>query len=137
MAFPGQEKRSQQAELCGGTLGTVSRQRPGGGACASLKCDRVADGAAAANARGSERLAEAAPLQPEARCLEPGKLCEARVFLDFTRHHFIMGQQISDQTQLVLNKLPEKVAKHVALVRESSSLTYEEFLGRVAELNDV
>ncbi|XP_032344922.1 RING finger protein 141 isoform X1 [Camelus ferus] len=67
----------------------------------------------------------------------PEKLCEARVFLDFTRHHFIMGQQISDQTQLVLNKLPEKVAKHVALVRESSSLTYEEFLGRVAELNDV
>lgn len=48
-----------------------------------------------------------------------------------------MGQQISDQTQLVLNKLPEKVAKHVTLVRESGSLTYEEFLGRVAELNDV
>ncbi|KAM5186861.1 RING finger protein 141 isoform 2-T3 [Callospermophilus lateralis] len=48
-----------------------------------------------------------------------------------------MGQQISDQTQLVINKLPEKVAKHVILVRESSSLTYEEFLGRVAELNDV
>lgn len=48
-----------------------------------------------------------------------------------------MGQQISDQTQLVLNKLPEKVAKHVILVRESGSLTYEEFLGRVAELNDV
>uniref|UniRef100_A0A8D2B5M5 Uncharacterized protein n=1 Tax=Sciurus vulgaris TaxID=55149 RepID=A0A8D2B5M5_SCIVU len=48
-----------------------------------------------------------------------------------------MGQQISDQTQLVINKLPEKVAKHVTLVQESSSLTYEEFLGRVAELNDV
>ncbi|XP_027434139.1 RING finger protein 141 isoform X3 [Zalophus californianus] len=48
-----------------------------------------------------------------------------------------MGQQISDQTQLVLNKLPEKVAKHVTLVRESGSLTYEEFLGRVAELNDI
>ncbi|KAM4847517.1 LOW QUALITY PROTEIN: RING finger protein 141 [Urocitellus parryii] len=48
-----------------------------------------------------------------------------------------MGQQISDQTQLVINKLPEKVAKHIILVRESSSLTYEEFLGRVAELNDV
>ncbi|XP_006873069.1 PREDICTED: RING finger protein 141 [Chrysochloris asiatica] len=48
-----------------------------------------------------------------------------------------MGQQISDQTQLVINKLPEKVAKHVLLVRESGSLTYEEFLGRVAELNDV
>ncbi|XP_040114330.1 RING finger protein 141 isoform X2 [Oryx dammah] len=58
-------------------------------------------------------------------------------FLDFIRHHLIMGQQISDQTQLVLNKLPEKVAKHVTLVRESGSLTYEEFLGRVAELNDV
>ncbi|XP_014439290.1 RING finger protein 141 isoform X4 [Tupaia chinensis] len=48
-----------------------------------------------------------------------------------------MGQQISDQTQLVINKLPEKVVKHVTLVRESGSLTYEEFLGRVAELNDV
>uniref|UniRef100_A0A8C0YX01 RING finger protein 141 n=6 Tax=Boreoeutheria TaxID=1437010 RepID=A0A8C0YX01_CANLF len=48
-----------------------------------------------------------------------------------------MGQQFSDQTQLVLNKLPEKVAKHVTLVRESGSLTYEEFLGRVAELNDI
>uniref|UniRef100_A0A2R8M263 RING finger protein 141 n=1 Tax=Callithrix jacchus TaxID=9483 RepID=A0A2R8M263_CALJA len=48
-----------------------------------------------------------------------------------------MGQQISDQTQLVISKLPEKVAKHVTLVRESGSLTYEEFLGRVAELNDV
>jgi phage protein D len=48
-----------------------------------------------------------------------------------------MGQQISDQTQLVINKLPEKVVKHITLVRESGSLTYEEFLGRVAELNDV
>ncbi|XP_023592693.1 RING finger protein 141 [Trichechus manatus latirostris] len=48
-----------------------------------------------------------------------------------------MGQQISDQTQLVIGKLPEKVARHVTLVRESGSLTYEEFLGRVAELNDV
>ncbi|KAM7085073.1 RING finger protein 141 isoform 3-T4 [Molossus nigricans] len=65
------------------------------------------------------------------------KLCEAILSRDFKRHHFIMGQQISDQTQLVLNKLPEKVAKHVTLVRESGSLTYEEFLGRVAELNDV
>lgn len=58
-------------------------------------------------------------------------------FLDFKSHHFTMGQQISDQTPLVLNKLPEKVAKHVILVRESGTLTYEEFLGRVAELNDV
>ncbi|KAM4847077.1 RING finger protein 141 isoform 1-T2 [Thomomys bottae] len=48
-----------------------------------------------------------------------------------------MGQQISDQSQLVINKLPEKVVKHMTLVRESGSLTYEEFLGRVAELNDV
>lgn len=76
-------------------------------------------------------------MPPEAQCLEPEKLCEAALFLDFKRHHFIMGQQISDQTQLVLSKLPEKVAKHVILVRESGSLTYEEFLGRVAELNDV
>ncbi|XP_074086400.1 RING finger protein 141 isoform X2 [Macrotis lagotis] len=48
-----------------------------------------------------------------------------------------MGQQISDQTQMVINKLPEKVTKHISLFRESGSLTYEEFLGRVAELNDV
>ncbi|XP_075423214.1 RING finger protein 141 isoform X2 [Ascaphus truei] len=48
-----------------------------------------------------------------------------------------MGQQFSSQTQTVINKLPEKVAKHVTLVRESGFLTYEEFLGRVAELSDV
>uniref|UniRef100_A0A8C5QKN5 RING finger protein 141 n=1 Tax=Leptobrachium leishanense TaxID=445787 RepID=A0A8C5QKN5_9ANUR len=48
-----------------------------------------------------------------------------------------MGQQLSNQTQSVINKLPEKVVKHAALVRESGFLTYEEFLGRVAELNDV
>ncbi|KAG8438314.1 hypothetical protein GDO86_008842 [Hymenochirus boettgeri] len=48
-----------------------------------------------------------------------------------------MGQQISNQTQTVINKLPEKVARHVTLVRESGVLTYEEFLGRVAELNDL
>uniref|UniRef100_A0A1W7RE28 RING finger protein 141 n=1 Tax=Agkistrodon contortrix contortrix TaxID=8713 RepID=A0A1W7RE28_AGKCO len=47
-----------------------------------------------------------------------------------------MGQQLSSQTQTVINKLPEKVVKHVSLVRESGFLTYEEFLGRVAELND-
>lgn len=46
-----------------------------------------------------------------------------------------MGQQLSSQT--VINRLPEKVVKHAALVRESGFLTYEEFLGRVAELNDV
>ncbi|XP_075044586.1 RING finger protein 141 [Mixophyes fleayi] len=46
-----------------------------------------------------------------------------------------MGQQFSGQT--MMNKLPEKVVKHVTLVRESGFLTYEEFLGRVAELNDV
>lgn len=51
--------------------------------------------------------------------------------------NFIMGQQISSQTQTVMNKLPEKVAKHASLVQESGFLTYEEFLGRVAELNDV
>uniref|UniRef100_G1N2R3 RING finger protein 141 n=1 Tax=Meleagris gallopavo TaxID=9103 RepID=G1N2R3_MELGA len=48
-----------------------------------------------------------------------------------------MGQQISSQTQTIMNKLPEKVAKHASLVQESGFLTYEEFLGRVAELNDV
>ncbi|XP_019375133.1 PREDICTED: RING finger protein 141 [Crocodylus porosus] len=48
-----------------------------------------------------------------------------------------MGQHFSNQTQTVINKIPEKVAKHAALVRESGFLTYEEFLGRVAELNDV
>ncbi|KAG8125803.1 hypothetical protein E2320_020961 [Naja naja] len=48
----------------------------------------------------------------------------------------IMGQQLSSQTNTVINKLPEKVVKHVSLVRESGFLTYEEFLGRVAELND-
>ncbi|XP_070619341.1 RING finger protein 141 [Erythrolamprus reginae] len=47
-----------------------------------------------------------------------------------------MGQQFSSQTQTVVNKLPEKVVKHVSLVRESGYLTYEEFLGRMAELND-
>ncbi|XP_069821140.1 RING finger protein 141 [Dendropsophus ebraccatus] len=46
-----------------------------------------------------------------------------------------MGQQLTGQA--VMNKLPEKVVKHAALVRESGFLTYEEFLGRVAELNDV
>uniref|UniRef100_A0A2K5SAR8 Uncharacterized protein n=1 Tax=Cebus imitator TaxID=2715852 RepID=A0A2K5SAR8_CEBIM len=48
-----------------------------------------------------------------------------------------MGQQILDQTQLAISKLPEKVATHVTMVQESGSLTYEEFLGRVVELNDV
>lgn len=48
-----------------------------------------------------------------------------------------MGQQLASQTHTVVNKLPEKLVKHVALVRESGFLTYEEFLGRVAELNDV
>ncbi|KAJ8340198.1 hypothetical protein SKAU_G00348310 [Synaphobranchus kaupii] len=48
-----------------------------------------------------------------------------------------MGQQLSSQTQTVINRLPEKVVKHAGLVRESGYLTYEEFLGRVAELNDV
>ncbi|XP_005989755.1 RING finger protein 141 [Latimeria chalumnae] len=48
-----------------------------------------------------------------------------------------MGQQLSNQTQNVIHNLPEKVVKHAALVRDSGFLTYEEFLGRVAELNDL
>ncbi|XP_071347127.1 RING finger protein 141 [Trachinotus anak] len=46
-----------------------------------------------------------------------------------------MGQQISGQA--VMNRLPEKLVKHAQLVRDSGYLTYEEFLARVAELNDV
>lgn len=46
-----------------------------------------------------------------------------------------MGQQISGQA--VISKLPEKLVKHAGLVRDSGYLTYEEFLGRVAELNEV
>uniref|UniRef100_A0A8C8SR23 RING finger protein 141 n=1 Tax=Pelusios castaneus TaxID=367368 RepID=A0A8C8SR23_9SAUR len=57
--------------------------------------------------------------------------------LDVELKNFIMGQQISDQTHTVFNRLPEKVVKHASLVRESGVLTYEEFLGRVAELNDI
>ncbi|KAI9547559.1 hypothetical protein NQZ68_017112 [Dissostichus eleginoides] len=45
-----------------------------------------------------------------------------------------MGQQLSGQA---LNRLPEKLVKHAGLVRDSGYLTYEEFLGRVSELNDV
>ncbi|KAI4792919.1 hypothetical protein KUCAC02_033052 [Chaenocephalus aceratus] len=45
-----------------------------------------------------------------------------------------MGQQLSGQA---LNRLPEKLVKHAGLVRDSGYLTYEEFLGRVCELNDV
>ncbi|KPP70895.1 RING finger protein 141-like [Scleropages formosus] len=48
-----------------------------------------------------------------------------------------MGQQISSQTHTIISRLPEKVVKHAGLVRDSGFLTYEEFLGRVAELNDV
>lgn len=36
-----------------------------------------------------------------------------------------------------MNRLPEKLVRHAGLVRDSGYLTYEEFLGRVAELNDV
>lgn len=43
----------------------------GGGAFSSLRCDRVAGQAAAADCV-AERLTEAASLLPEARCLEPG-----------------------------------------------------------------
>lgn len=46
-----------------------------------------------------------------------------------------MGQQLSGQA--VMSHLPEKLVKHVGLVRESGYVTYEEFLARVAELNDV
>ncbi|XP_060779757.1 RING finger protein 141 [Neoarius graeffei] len=46
-----------------------------------------------------------------------------------------MGQQISGQA--VMGKLPEKLLKHAGLVRDSSYLTYEEFLAHIAELNDV
>ncbi|XP_026222176.1 RING finger protein 141 [Anabas testudineus] len=46
-----------------------------------------------------------------------------------------MGQHISGQA--VMTHLPEKLVKHAALVRDSGYLTYEEFLARVAELNDV
>lgn len=45
-----------------------------------------------------------------------------------------MGQQLSGQA---VSHLPEKLVKHIGLVRDSGYLTYEEFLGRVAELNDV
>lgn len=46
-----------------------------------------------------------------------------------------MGQQLSGQA--VVSHLPEKLVKHIGLVRDSGYLTYEEFLARVAELNDV
>ncbi|KAA8590345.1 hypothetical protein FQN60_014279 [Etheostoma spectabile] len=46
-----------------------------------------------------------------------------------------MGQQLSGQA--VMNHLPEKLVKHAGLVRDSGYLTYEEFLARVAELNEV
>ena len=44
-----------------------------------------------------------------------------------------MGQQISGQA----GRLPERVVKHAGLMRDSGYLTYEEFLARVSELNDV
>ncbi|XP_053478933.1 RING finger protein 141 isoform X2 [Ictalurus furcatus] len=46
-----------------------------------------------------------------------------------------MGQQISGQA--AMGKLPEKLLKHAGLVRDSSYLTYEEFLAHIAELNEV
>ncbi|XP_072448563.1 RING finger protein 141 isoform X2 [Chiloscyllium punctatum] len=49
----------------------------------------------------------------------------------------VMGQHISNQTPAVFNKLPDRMMKHAALVRESGFLTYEEFLARVAELNEI
>ena len=44
-----------------------------------------------------------------------------------------MGQQLSGQA----SRLPEKLVRHAGLVRDSGYLTYEEFLARVSELNDV
>ncbi|XP_067902810.1 RING finger protein 141 isoform X2 [Heterodontus francisci] len=49
----------------------------------------------------------------------------------------VMGQHISNQTPAVFNKLPDRMMKHAALVRESGFLTYEEFLARVAEVNEI
>ncbi|KAL4005387.1 hypothetical protein ACER0C_005100 [Sarotherodon galilaeus] len=46
-----------------------------------------------------------------------------------------MGQQISGQG--VMNQLRQKLEKCLELVRDSRYLTYEEFLGRLAELNDI
>uniref|UniRef100_A0A8C7Z1R7 RING finger protein 141 n=1 Tax=Oryzias sinensis TaxID=183150 RepID=A0A8C7Z1R7_9TELE len=46
-----------------------------------------------------------------------------------------MGQQISGQA--VMSHLPERLVKHAGLVRDSGYVTYEEFLARVAELNEV
>lgn len=37
----------------------------------------------------------------------------------------------------VVGRLPEKVLRHAALVKDGGYLTYDEFLARVAELNDV
>uniref|UniRef100_A0A8C4SYS3 Ring finger protein 141 n=1 Tax=Erpetoichthys calabaricus TaxID=27687 RepID=A0A8C4SYS3_ERPCA len=48
-----------------------------------------------------------------------------------------MGQQLSSQAHTSINKLPEKVARHAALARESGFLTHEEFLARLAELNEI
>lgn len=45
-----------------------------------------------------------------------------------------MGQHLSGQA---MTRLPDKLIKHVGLVRDSGYLNYDEFLGRVAELNDV
>ncbi|XP_039619751.1 RING finger protein 141 [Polypterus senegalus] len=49
----------------------------------------------------------------------------------------MMGQQLSSQAHTSINKLPEKVARHAALARESGFLTHEEFLARLAELNEI
>uniref|UniRef100_A0A3B4G181 Ring finger protein 141 n=3 Tax=Haplochromini TaxID=319058 RepID=A0A3B4G181_9CICH len=46
-----------------------------------------------------------------------------------------MGQQISGQG--VMNQLRQKLEKCLELLRDSRYLTYEEFLGRLAELNDI
>ena len=66
-------RRSSGEEGCAPSLSNALGRGEGGTPCTSLRCDRAAvEAAAAAAACGSERLAEAAPLLPEARCLEPG-----------------------------------------------------------------
>lgn len=41
------------------------------------------------------------------------------------------------QGQAVVSRLPEKLLRHAGLVKDSGYLTYDEFLARVSELNDV
>lgn len=50
-------------------------------------------------------------------------------------HNTGMGQQISGRG--VMNQLRQKLEKCLELLCDSRFLTYEEFLGRLAELNDM